>query len=186
MPGARHVNPVVTVGAPEASAHRLRPLVGRTHAAECSHGCGVAAHVCRHHGDTADQVRRSCGKQQGDGAPIAVTDDVNRLDTTLGEHRPEIGDILIEHRGGEPATVGRPAEPLPVVHDRPATTGTCGQESVPGPGGPDAVMKPHGCGVTPLMILDVHGWRPQSTVARTYQTATPMPPKVAIAAGNAA
>src|ERR1017187_7913767 len=103
MPGTRHLDPVVAMVTPEAPAHRLSPLVWRTHAPECSHGCGVAANVHRHHRDAEHQLRRPCGEQECDGAAVAVADQVNRLDTSPGEHRLEVGDVLVEHRGGETA-----------------------------------------------------------------------------------
>jgi len=63
MPASDHFGPVIPMGAPQAALHRFRPLVWRTHAAECSHGDIVTANVERDHRDTQRQLRSAGGEQ---------------------------------------------------------------------------------------------------------------------------
>jgi hypothetical protein len=122
------------VSTPEAAPHLLRPLVWRTHAAECSHGRGITANVHRNHGNTRYQLRGSRGEQEGDRAAVAVSDQMHGLAAPRGEQRSQVRDVLIEHRRGEAAIVRRPSKASAVIDDRPTTVGCCRKESIPGAG----------------------------------------------------
>ena len=160
MPPAGDRGPVLAVGAPKAAAQRLRPLVRRTHAPECSHGQVVTANVNRNHGDTPHHVRSPAARSSATVPPSLWPIRWTGAVTSLLEHRPEVVDVVVEQCGGERRSCVERPNPRrsKAMALRPRRHG--GKESIPGAGRADAVVEPHGRGVTARMILDVHGLRP--------------------------